>query len=210
MRERFRLNGHVAVTVALALSASCGSPSSDADAGADAGPPVVHAEAHWRVRCDADHSCTGYADHAVLGFDGDGTLDITCRVVETATTRTLTFMASQGSDYWLALQSADFPRAGGTPTTTRCGVIFLEESVGYAGACGGETPSETQPCRLEVVFTRDTDGHSLITGNVFCVGASPLFATRPDRELTSTGEGPGAASAPATFALRDCPGYVPD
>jgi hypothetical protein len=145
----------------------------------------------------------------VLGFDGEGGVRIACQVSETGANRTLTFSAI-ASGYGLQLQNATFPLAGGAPAAGGCQVRVFDDN-NYVGACGGSPPSEAQPCTVNnVVFGRDDEGRSRITGNIYCEGLSPEAAPSIDRELTTPGTDPASRTTPMQFTLYDCPGFNPD
>jgi len=197
-----------ALALALALGAGCGeSAAAVVDAGTDARAASLHAELAWRLRCDATGGGCLYDDRIVDGYDGDGDLELTCNVVESATSRTLSLGASVASRYTLAIQRVEIPRASFSPVGVSGELVVLDGSELYLGACGADAPSATQACQITVGFTRDAEG-SLIVGEVSCVGLRPYMGPTPLRELTA----PGAAGAmsPATFRFHHCRGYLPD
>ena len=190
----------LALSIALgALAAGCG----------DSGPAGVYASIAWTIRCEMMDGCTAYPTRDVQGFDGENGVRVSCSVTETESSRTLSFSAYAAS-YGIQMQNASFGRGGGTPAGTDCRITVQEDNT-YVGACGGSPPSEGQPCQVNnVQFTTDTEGRSLITGNIFCQGMSPSAAPSIDRELTRPGFDIPSLTAPLEFNLYDCAGYNPD
>lgn len=197
----------VALTVALGAGGCADDAAPLVDAGTDARPPGLSAELGWRLRCDATGGGCLYLDHVVAGNDGDGDLDLTCSVVETAAARTVTLGASIGSLYTLAMQNVEIPRGSFGPPGTSGELVVLEQSEVYVGACGGAPPSPMQACQVTIGFTTDADG-SLIVGEISCAGMVPFRGTMPLRELTAPGD--AGATSPATFRYHHCRGYTPD
>lgn len=180
-------------------------------------PPGTYADLQWTIRCDGMRGCLTYPSRSVDGFDGENQVRITCTVIETESTRALSFSVNAPS-YGLSLQNATFPRAGGSPTAGPCRVNVQEDN-SYSGACGGGAPSPTQPCQVSNVdFTRDPEGRTLITGQIYCggmsgetvIGISPSAAPTIKRELTAPGTEIAARTTPMRFNLYDCPGFNPD
>lgn len=211
--KRVAIDPAVRLALPLALVAFAGCRGSDArlpDGGNDTLGDRVHGELSWRVRCDADGAaCRAYADRTVSGFDREGTLELQCSVVETATTRSLTFTALVTSSTGVTVMNAIVPRTGGAPDPGSCGAGVFDEGEIWLGACGGEPPSDTQPCQLAVVFTRD-GSVPVVAGELLCAGMTPWGATMPQRGLTGPGDAVGASMTPVTFSFRNCAGYVPD
>lgn len=188
----------------------------------NSGAAEVFADLRWRVRCETMRMCSGYPDRCILGFDGDTVEDcgttidqrVSCNVIETATTRTLTFNTSAttpGASYALGITAAAIPRAGGSAGGTGCQVTVREDATTFTGACGASPPNEAQPCQVSNVrFMVDAEGRTLITGNLYCVNISPAAAMTIDREVTAPGNEPAATTQPMTFSLYDCRGYTPD
>ena len=173
------------------------------------GPAGVYADIRWQIRCDVMNGCSSYPARDVNGFSGDNGVRVTCTTIESAANRVLSFSVS-GSGYSLRLAGASFARNGGSPMGSGCLVTVQEDNV-YEGACGASPPSDAQPCRVsDVMFTRDADGRSLITGGIFCQGLSPSAAPGIDRELTASGTSAEATMSPLEFNLYDCNGYTPD
>lgn len=200
MRPNARFLLVLSLSIALGgLAASCG----------DNGPAGVYMDIQWTIRCIAMGGCTSYPTRDVLGFDGDNGTRLTCSVTESAANRTLTFSAT-AAGYGLSLRNATFARAGGTPAGTDCQVRVIDDNT-YTGACGGLPPTETQPCQVNnVMFTRDAEGRSLITGNIYCQNISPEAAPSIDREVTGPGTAVADRTRPLLFNIYDCPGYNPD
>ena len=199
-----RLNSVSFSAAGLALAAGLATSSCSSS-----GPVGVYADIRWQVRCDIMNGCTSYPQRDVNGFNGENGVRVTCTTIESASNRVLSFSAS-GSGYSLQLSGASFARSGGSPGGEGCNVRVQEDNV-YEGACGASPPSEAQPCRVsDVMFTRDAEGRSLITGHIFCQGMSPSAAPGIDRELTSAGTSPESAMTPLEFNIYDCNGYTPD
>ncbi len=194
----------------LALGAGCGDDApAIRDAGTDARGAVLHGELAWRLRCDvAGGGCT-YPDRVVDAFARDPDVDVTCSVVETATTRRITFGAGRGSEFVFSLMNVEVPRAGGAPAGVSGEVAVLEPSALYAGACSADPPSDAHPCQVVAGFTSDAEG-SLVVAEVSCVGLVPYMGTSPPRELSGPGDGPTAAASPVMARFHNCRGYVPD
>jgi hypothetical protein len=172
----------------------------------------VFADILWRVRCEDMMGCTGYPMRSIFGFDREENQRISCSVIETDSTRILTFSAAYSSgsgSYGIALRNATFASGAGSPGGAGCEVSVQEDN-SYAGACGGAAPSETQPCQVTgVVFDVDEDARPRISGQIYCRGISPAVAPTINREVTAPGDGPTAAMTPLTFTLYDCNGYTP-
>lgn len=178
------------------------------------GPAEVFADLQWRVRCEIMRMCTGYPDRSILGFDGDDGQRISCNVIETADSRTLTFNVSGStatSSYSLGVTAAVIPRAGGGAGGSGCSVTVREDATTFTGRCGASPPNDAQPCQINNVrFMVDAEGRSLITGNLYCENISPSAAMTIDREVTAAGDTPDARTTPMAFNLYDCRGYSPD
>ena len=199
-----------ALALALALIAGCGEGSAPVvDAGTDAHSARLHAELAWRLRCDAAGGGCSYVDHVVDAYDGDGGLDLTCNVVESATSRRVALGAASGSLYTFAISNVEIPRGSVSPSGLSGLAAVLEGGDAYLGDCGGDAPTLTQACQVTIGFTTDAEG-TLIVGEISCVGLRQYMSPTPVRELTGPGEGPPATMAPATFRFHDCRGYVPD
>jgi hypothetical protein len=180
-------------------------------------PPGTYAELDWTIRCEGMRGCLSYMPRSVAGFDGENQIRITCSVTETDSSRSLGFSVN-AAGYGFSLQRANFPLTGGSPTAGSCLVTVREDNT-YTGACGGATPSPTQPCQVsDVDFTRDGEGRSLITGLIYCggtsgdqvFGLSPSAAPTIKRELTTPGTDIASRTTPMRFSLYDCPGFNPD
>jgi len=166
----------------------------------------VHGQLQWRVRCAAASGPSCGVDRTLSAFDREAGATMQCSVVETATTRTLTFFGSFGSDYGLSLMNAELPRAGGSPSARGgCSVLAVESGGIWGGDCG----ATTAPCRVDITFGADAES-SLVVGQIFCASMTPLGGGTALRDLTATGEGTAAETTPAVFAFRNCAGYVPD
>jgi hypothetical protein len=197
------------LTLPVALALFCGScgPS---------GPTGTFADVRWQLRCEVMRGCIAYPGHDVNGYNGGMDLAtgsryaISCNVTETPTTRTLTFTTYTGG-FGLTLRSAQFSRAGGTPTAGGC-TVDVQEDNRYTGACGGSPPTAMQPCQVNNVrFTTDVaTGSTLITGNIYCIGIAPTADPMRVRELTTVGTDVASRTTPLSFGLYDCPGYTPD
>lgn len=199
-RSNVRFSILIAFSAVLTIAASSCSSS---------GPAGLYADIQWRVRCEETGGCSGYRDRDVLGFNRENGLTLACSVIESDTTRTLSFSAYTGS-FGLELTNATFPRAGGTPQAGGCSVT-VQDGNRFQGNCGASPPSDTQPCQVNNVrFERDVDGRALITGNMYCENISPSAAGDLDREVTAPGDDPAAATMPFQFSLYDCSGYTPD
>ena len=88
----------------------------------ESGPTGVFADIQWQVRCQVMGMCTPSAGRSILGFDGQDGQRISCNVVETDSSRILSFN-TRGSvasvPFALTMTMATFPTSGGSPAAAR-------------------------------------------------------------------------------------------
>lgn len=189
----------------VALLAGCGDPNAGA----------LFADIQYATRCDLVGGCAGRVDHDICGFNGGdacegvtGTAVISCSVTETDTTRTISFSATQGSDFNISINRLTVPIGGGSSTGGDCSVTVREGANTYAGGCGGSTPSEAQPCQVTNVNFMDEMGNPEFEGNVFCQNLRNRATPGLQIEVTAIGAGPTPASSPARFRIANCDGLT--
>jgi hypothetical protein len=180
----------------------CGDP--------DAGK--LFADIQYATRCDATPHCGAPQERDICGINqGDPCNEsgepvrASCTVTEGDGTRTLSFSASQGDDFSIAVTNATFPAEGGS-ASGGCTVTVQEGANAYRGACGSSEPSEAQPCRVNSVMFFDDMGNPTVEGAIFCQFLPNRASPELEIEVTALGSGPGPASTPARFRLANCAG----
>lgn len=191
-RNRLVLVVALAAPALGALIAGCGNNA----------PAGVFADVQWQVRCDIMGMCTRPDSRDVLGYDGEDGNDVSCTVVQDATSRTVTFRA-ESDGFSLAARNVVVPIAGGSGSGAGCRVT-VEEGNTYEGVCGGGTPSDAQPCQIRNVqfYTDEVSGSAAMRGELRCEGIRATAAPDLRREITA----PGDAASYVQFTFYDCRG----
>lgn len=181
----------------------------------DSGFIALFADIQYATRCESTLGCAGAMDRDICGFDdGDpcegfvSSAMVECSVVETASTRTISFEASQGGGFSLRVASLEVPLAGGSATGGTCQVTVVEGPNIYAGACGASAPSAAQPCQITNVTFEDDLGNPTFEGDLFCQFLPNRANPALQIEVTAFGSGPVAAAAPGRFRIANCPGHT--
>lgn len=193
------------IGLSLLCLAGCGDPNSG----------VLFADIQYATRCEMTHGCDAPHDRDICGFNhSDPCVEdapeptLSCSVVETDTTRTISFSARQGSGFSLSVSNLQVPFAGGSASGGDCRVTVVEGANTYTGLCGGSNPSEAQPCQIEGVTFTDDMGNPTFEGHIFCQflknQANPTLAI----EVTAPGSGPTPAGTPARFRMANCRGLT--
>ncbi len=187
------------------LLAGCGDPHAGA----------LFADIQYSTRCDNGGGCPGRADHDICGFNNSdpcesvpGTPVISCSVVETETTRTISFTARQGSGFSIGIANLQVPITGGSSTGGACRVTVSEGANSYRGGCGGSPPSEAQPCQITDVTFSDDMGNAELEGKIFCQELANVAQPSLSIEVTAIGAGPMSASSPGRFRISNCDGLT--
>lgn len=190
----------------LATLVGCGDPNAGA----------LFADIQYATRCaETIGACPGAEDRDICGFhqsdpcrDGDAEATLACTVVETETTRTVNFSATQSAGFSITVQNLAVPRGGGSSTGGACRVRIGEGANVFEGLCGGSPPSEAQPCQISNVVFSDDMGNPTITGNIFCDDLKNQANPNLEIEVTAVGPGPGPAGMPGRFRLANCSGQT--
>lgn len=183
----------------------CGDPNAGA----------LFADIQYGTECDVTRGCEAQPNRDICGIDmGDpcaevgGQATLNCTVTESAdmTTRTLTFGASQNTDFSIAVRQALFPYGGGFAGGASCIVEVHDGPNTYVGACGSGSPTEAQPCQISNVRFYDDVGNPTVQGEIFCQMLSNRTNPMLEIELHAKGSDAMAVMSPGTFRLANCSG----
>lgn len=194
--------------LSFVVLAGCGDPNAGR----------LFAEVHYRVRCEETFGCGSPPDRLVCGFtasdfcDGRG-LDqeaqLSCTVNQNEDNRTLTFTATQGSDFSIRVSAAVIPRDGGVAMGPACEVTVVEGANTYSGRCGSSVPSAEQPCQITNVAFFDDEGNPTISGEIFCQHLENRSNPSLSIEVTAPLDGSPAFTS-GTPPVGVCDSYAPN
>lgn len=187
----------------------CGDPNAGA----------LFADIQYATDCEETRGCTPAPNRDICGInDGDpcpevgGTAQLSCVVSESeGSTRTLSFSASQGSDFSIRVQLAAIPFAGGSAGGGSCSVTIVDGPNTHVGACGSGTPTEAQPCQISNVQFCDDLGNPTVRGNIYCQHLPNRANPLQRLEVHAKGSDATAVMSPGSFRLANCDGLeLPD
>jgi hypothetical protein len=190
----------------LVLLAACGDPNAGA----------LFADIQYRARCEETPHCGAYVDRDVCGYNRSDACEtdapeaqLSCSIIEGEGTRTLSFSASQGGGFSLAVTGAVIPEAGGVAMGAGCSVSVVEGANSYRGDCGSSVPSEAQPCQITNVEFYDDEGNPTVEGEIFCQYLPNISMPNFHVEVTAPTDGSPAFSS-VTPPVEICNTYSPD
>lgn len=195
----------IALSVLGLAIAACGDPNAGA----------LFADIQYGTECDESRGCTPAPNRDICGINlGDpcpevgGTANLSCSVLEATdgSTRTLTFSASQGTDFSIAIRQAIIPFAGGPAAGANCTVTIVDGPNRHTGLCGSSEPTDAQPCQVSGVRFYDDLGNPTLEGDIFCQHlqnqANPLQLL----EVHAKGSAATDAMSPGHFRIANCDG----
>lgn len=196
---------HIFTACLMALAVGCGDPNAGA----------LFADIQYGTDCDVTRGCTPAPNRDICGINrGDpcpgveGAANLSCNIEDEGTTRILTFSATQGSDFSLAVRQAVIPSAGGSAGGGSCTVTLRDGPNTHVGTCGSGTPTEAQPCQISDVRFYDDVGNPTVEGNIFCQGITNQVNPLLELELHAKGSDSMAVNSPGTFRIANCDGLT--
>ena len=177
---------------------------------------MLFAAIQYATRCEATLGCAGPVNHDICGFDGaepceegEPSVSMSCTTVEGDATRLISFSAQQGEGYSIAVTNLAVSVSGGSPTPGgSCRVTVQEGASTYSGSCGGDAPSEAQPCQISNVEFYDDRGNPTVSARISCRFLASEASPDLEIEVTDLGAGPGAAGTAGRIRIANCPGLT--
>lgn len=162
--------------------------------------PPIYLDAEYQVRClDCEQHATDDPAREVSRIGGELDTKITCSVSKIDGERSLNLLLDynpgrESSRYGLRITRGLIDSA---EQDDECTVRINEGQNNYEGACSGEDPTESLPCKV----TFETEGE-IISGTVYCDKIANPSNLVSDRYVVQ----PGTRDKPAKFEVHNCPG----
>lgn len=143
----------------------------------------------YQLRCDVAGGCVQPPSRRLVGEDATPGFNLQCSVTRSGEQATLQALAFFGTEYGVEIERAAFDFDSGELARGDCR-IQVQEDLSYQGACGPDTPSAAQPCRVGPI---DLTEPGLIRIPLLCIGLPAQSAPNRVREVTDPDDSGTAA-----------------